>query len=435
MFFELLIIFGLAILNGFLAMAELSLVSARKTWLEQRSLEGDTRAAVALELTEKPEEFLSAIQCGITLIGILAGAFGGATIAARLEEFVIQIPLLVAYSKPISFGVVVALITYITIVFGELTPKTLALNYAEPIALASARPMKFVSWLATPVARILSASTQALLRSLRIDQPRASGVTEAEIKTLIEQSGEEGTLPAEEQQMLERVFRLGDRSITLLMTPRKNVVWLDVHDTLEVNVKKMVESNHTQFPVCDSSPDNIIGMVSIKAVLSKLVEDVPLEFRDLLTPPLYIPDNLPSLRVLRRFHELKTHIAIVLDEYGSFEGVITLNDFMDALLGTMGEGVMEDPPVVTRPDGSWLIDGQFAVDELKELLEVHSLPEEEQGNYETLAGLLMTLLQRIPKIGDRVEWENFSFEIVDMDVNRVDRVLVTKKPTPSEEAA
>ncbi len=427
MSFELLVILFLIALSGIFAMTEIALVSVRKSRLEQRIQEGDRRAEVALELANSPQMFLSTVQCGMTLIGTFAGAFGGATLSEDLKFLFDAIPWIGQYSEILSFGVVVCAITYITIVVGELVPKTVALNHAESIALFMARPMRAFLKMTYPFVSLLSSSTNLVLKLLRVGKSSEPEVTQDEIEIMIEQGAESGVLEETEQEMVERVFRLGDRLISLLMTPRKDVVWIDYNDPIDVNIEKMATSNHSHFPLCDKTPDKVLGMINIKDIVLHLKKGTLKDLKTILTPALFIPDNLPSLRVLNQFKENKTHIAVVLDEYGSFEGLVTLNDFMEAITGEMSQNPgTEEPAIVTRSDGSWLVDAQLVNDELKELLSVNTLHEEEQGNYQTLAGMLLSLLGRIPSIGDTTEWGGYRFEIVDMDRNRIDRVLITR---------
>ena len=429
---EIAVILLLIALNGLFSMAEIALVSVRKSRLESRAQEGDQRAQIALSLAEHPQNFLSTVQCGMTLIGTFAGAYGGATLSKYLEFVFDKIPLLNHYSDAISFGCIVVAITYITIVIGELVPKTIALSHSEGIALLSARPMHAFLTIMYPIVRVLSSSTNAILRIFRIKDPGESEITHDEIQIMLEQGAESGVVNAEEHEMVEGIFRLGNRLINLLMTHRKDVIWLDIHDSTSENLEKMAKSHHSHFPVCDGSLDKVIGMINVKDIMLKVKRGEEIDYGALVTTPLVVPDNLPALRVLSQFKESGTHIALVLDEYGSFQGIVTLNDFMEAIIGEMTHrpGQKEEPLIVPRDNG-WLVDGKLENHLLKDLLEVPELFDEERGEYQTLAGMILTFIGRIPNIGDRFAWDKYQFEIVDMDGNRIDRVLITVSAPPT----
>ncbi len=432
MILELSALFGLIAVGGLFAMAEIALVSVRKSHLEQLKDEGDLRAVAALELANAPQNLLSTVQCGITLISILAGAVGGVTFADKLEFIFKSIPYLGHYSHEVSLGAVVVVITYVNIVIGELVPKNIAIAHAEMISLRVARPMKLFLRLSHPIAYFLSGSTGWVLRRLRLQHSSEPEITRDEIELLIEKGAQSGALGATEQQILERVFRLRDRLVSTLMTQRGNVVWLDLNADKKTNLDKMAQSQHSHLPLCDGSLDRVLGMINIKDVLLNLTVKKDPDFRELATPPLFVPDNLSALRVLTQFKDGGTHVALVLDEYGNLEGVVTLNDFMEAIIGEMSDELaVSEPAVVKREGGSWLVDGQFPNDELRELLDVPELHQEERGDYQTLAGMILALLGRIPVIGDHFEWDRFRFEVVDMDGNRIDRVLIT--PLTAEE--
>lgn len=426
--FTILVLIGL---NGIFAMAEIALVSVRKARLEQRAQEGDRKAQVALDLSQDPKTLLSTAQFGITLVGTLSSALGGATISRELQALLAPLPLVGPYAELIGLALVVLLITYVSIIIGELVPKTVGIAHAEAIAIALARPMRALARVASPAIRFFKWSTDRVLSALGIRTDVESEVTQDEIKIMIEQGAEAGVLEEEEHEMVERVFRLGDRLITMLMTQRQDVVWIDAHEHTDESLKRMVASNHSYFPLCDGELDRVIGMISIKDVLLKYTNNEKVDLQALVRPPLFIPDNLSALRALSRLKETKTHIAVVLDEYGSLEGVVTLNDFVEAVLGELAQANSEDKPdVVTREDGSWLVDGRYASDELRDLLEVSSLAEEERGDYQTLAGFVMTILGRVPTTGDHFTWGGFRFEVVDMDGNRIDRVMISRLTPP-----
>ena len=427
---EIIIILVLIIINGIFAISEFALISAKKTRLRQRAEEGDTQAATALKLANEPTPFLSTIQVGITLVGILAGAFGGATIAEELAAYFTQFPVLAPYSEALGVTLVVLLITYLTLVFGELVPKRLALSNAESIASNVAKPMFFLSILAKPLVLVLSHSTEAVLRILRIQKAIELPVTEEEIKFMLEEGTEAGVLEKAELSMIESVFEIGDRRVDSLMTHRSDIIALDLDDPTHKNLQKMIASGRSNFPVYESDLDNMFGIVSVKNVMARMVKDNLINIRDLVTKPLFVPEAVTVLRLLELFKESGVHIALIIDEYGSIQGIITLHDILEAIVGNVhsfGEPV--EMPIVVREDGSWLIDGDTPIKELKEVLSVSSFPGEEDGYYRTIAGLIMFILQQIPKTGDSIQLKELRYEIVDMDGNRIDKVRVTRVPT------
>jgi len=432
--FEIVIILVLILLNGIFAMAEFAIVSAKKTRLQQRADEGDKRAAAALELANEPTHFLSTIQIGITLVGILAGAFGGATIAEGLALYLKEFPLLAPYSNILAITLVVLAITYLTLIFGELVPKHLALNNAENIASSVAKPMRFLSVIASPLVFILSRSTEAVLWVMRVRENKEPPVTEEEIKIMLEEGTEAGVFEKSEVSMVEGVFDLVDRRIDSLMTHRSDVIALDLNDPADENLRKMTRSGRSNFPVYEGDLDKIVGMISVKDVLARVVAWGNPDIKASLTKPLFAPEAISVLKLLELFKGTGLHIALVTDEYGSIQGVITLHDILESIVGnvhTFGEPV--DTPVVVREDGSWLINGDTPIEDVRNVLSVASFPGEEPGNYRTIAGLILFILERIPKTGDHFEVGKLRFEVVDMDGNRIDKVLVTRIPTkPSD---
>jgi len=427
--FEIVIILVLILVNGILAMAEFAIVSAKKTRLQQRALEGDKRAAAALELAQEPTHFLSTIQIGITLVGILAGAFGGAIIAEELATYLKEFPLLAPYSEILAITLVVLVITYLTLIFGELVPKHLALNNAEHIASAVAKPMRLLSVIASPLVFILSRSTEAVLWILRVRETKEPPVTEEEIKIMLEEGTESGVFEKAEVSMVEGVFNLGDRRVESLMTHRSDIIALDLNDPDNENLRKMIRSDRSNFPVYAGDLDNIVGMISVRDVLARMVDGCTPDIKASVTKPLFTPQGLPILKLLESFKETGVHIALVTDEYGSIQGIITLHDILESIVGnvrTLGEPV--DVPVVVREDGSWLINGDTPVEDIKKILSVESFPEEGRGHYRTIAGLILFILERIPKTGDHLQVGELRYEIVDMDGNRIDKVLVTRVP-------
>ncbi|MBD2525314.1 hemolysin family protein [Nostoc sp. FACHB-133] len=430
--FEILIILVLIIANGVFSMSEMAIVSARKVRLQQLANQGDAKARVALTLAESPNHFLSTVQVGISLIGILTGAFGGATIANRLAVYVKLVPLLAPYSEPISFGIVVLIITYLSLIVGELVPKRLALNNPERIASIVAIPMQALAAIASPVVFLLSASTDLILRVLGITASTEPQVTEEEIKILIEQGTEAGTFEEAEQDMVERVFRLGDRPVSYLMTPRPDIVWLDLEDTPEENRQKMVDSAYSRYPVCQAGLDNVLGVIPVTDLLARSFRGEPLDLTVGLRQPVFVPESTRGLKVLELFKQTITHMALVVDEYGVIQGLVTLNDIMSEIVGDVPSTDGQDQPqAVQREDGSWLLDGMLPVEEFLELFGMEEWESEERGSYQTLGGFVITHLGRIPAAADHFEWQSMRIEVMDMDGNRVDKVLVVPKATKS----
>ncbi|NJL40301.1 MAG: HlyC/CorC family transporter [Leptolyngbyaceae cyanobacterium RM2_2_4] len=423
---EILIILLLVIANGVFAMSEIAVVSARKARLQELAEDGDAKAQAALELANSPNRFLSTVQVGITLIGILAGAFGGATLAGRLAPYIELVPVLRNYSQAIAFGLVVAIITYLSIIIGELVPKRLALASPEKIASLVAIPMQWLSKIAYPIVYLLTSSTDSILRLLgsggASDEPL---VTEEEIKVLIRQGAEAGTFEIAEQDMVERVFRLGDQRVASLMTPRFDITWLDINDSAEVNRQKMIESRHSRFPVCQDGLDHVLGVANVTDLLARSLLNQPLDLIDILRQPLFIPESTRAFKVLEMFKQSGTHIALVVDEYGVTQGIVTLNDVMEVIIGDVPFADQpHESPAIQREDGSWLLDGTLPIERFKEIFEIEEIPGEERGNFQTLGGFVITQLGRIPTSSDHFEWNNLRLEIMDMDGNRVDKVLV-----------
>jgi len=426
---QILLILLLIVANGVFAMAEMAVVSARKARLQQKAHEGDARARAALVLAESPNRFLSTIQIGITLIGVLAGAYGGATVSPDLAAALRAVPLLAPYSQALALAIVVLSTTYLSLVLGELVPKRLALNDPERIAAALAGTMRTLSVAASPVVRLLSASTDLVLHVLGVVPSAEPPVTQEEIKILLAEGTEAGVFEEIEQDMVESVLLLDARRARGLMTPRPEVVWLDIEDPPEEIRRKIIESSYSHFPVCRGSLDEVLGEVEAKDLLTRCLEGKPLDLKSLLHRPLHVPEVMPSLKVLEAFKSSGTHMALVLDEYGSVQGLVTLTDILEAIVGDIPSAEdLAEPQIVQREDGSWLLDGMLGVEELKELLNITELPGEEQGLYQTVAGFVTSELGRIPGVADHFEWNRLRFEVVDMDGYRVDKVLVTPRP-------
>lgn len=421
---EYLIILGLFILNGLFAMSEIALVSSKRARLEEKAKKGSKGAKIALKLLDEPEKFLSTVQIGITLIGIIAGAFGGLAFADDLVPVLQKISWLAPYADKAAIAIVVTVITYLSLVIGELVPKTIAFNNPEGITVTLAPVMKLLSWITTPVVSFLSFSTKIFLKILMIKKKERTPVTEEELKILIEKGTQFGTLEHKESELLKRIFRFGDRRAYEIMTNRQDVIVINIKDTLERIKQQVYENPFSRYPVYDETPDNIFGIFTIKDFFHSLNNKPDFRLKDILTQPLFIPDNLTGIKVFEKFQKTKTYVAIVIDEYGSFEGIITLHDLIENIFGDLPDKHEEEEiAIIKRDDGSLLIDGSILIDELKEHLHINF---EDEENYSTLGGFMMYKLNRIPKAGDKFEYKSYMFEIVDMDGKRVDKVLVTR---------
>ena len=424
---ETLVIFVLIAANGLLAMSEIAIVAARKARLQYSANSGDAGARAALELATHPNRFLATIQIGITLVGILAGAFGGATLGHKIERLAVGVPALAPYGSVIGVGVVVVGITFFSLVLGELTPKRIALAHAERIASVMAAPMRFLSLLASPLVRLLGASTDLALRLFRIKPPLEPAVTPEEIKILVEQGTALGVFEESEQDMIEGVLRLDERPIGAFMTPRTQMVWIDVRDSPEILFAKMVNARHSRFPVIQGNFDNILGLVAAKDFLNQSLSGQPINIRKALGPALFVPETASALKVLDLFKREGSHFALVTDEYGGIQGLVTDRDILEAIVGELpSRDEPHEPEVTAREDGSWLVDGLLNIDRLKEILHMDSLPDEESGRYHTVSGFMMVQLGGIPSVGQHFEWKGFRFEVLDMDGRRVDKVLIAR---------
>lgn len=421
----------LILLNGVLAMSEIALVAARHGRLRRRAERGERGARAALELVRAPARFLATVQIGITLVGVLAGALGEVSIAAVLERRLEDLQILAPYARALSLVIVVAAVTYLSLVFGELVPKRLAMLHAERVAAAVGRPMRALARLASPGVWLLTGSTDLVLGLRRQRAPTEPSVTEEDIRLMIEQGMQAGVIEPLERDMLERVFRLGDRRVTALMTPRTEVVALDVGDPPATLRRKLSDSGHARFPLVRGSLDRVLGLVRASDVAAQLLAGKEPNLQAMLQPALFVPEAMTGLRVLQRFKDTGSQIALVIDEFGGFEGIVTANDILEAIVGDLPlPAEVSEPPIVRRADGSWLVDGRVSTDEVKQLLHLERLPREATAEYETLGGLVMTLLGRIPVSGDRVDVDGFRLEVVDMDGRRVDKVLIVPSGGP-----
>ena len=423
---EILFVLLLILCNGIFSGSEIAVVAARKVRLQQLVNKGSRPARVALRLAETPNDFLSTVQIGITLIGILSGAVGGATLAKHLKPVLDGIEALQPYSEGVSVTLVVVMITYLSLVIGELVPKRLALANPEQIACRFAPAMRALSRLSSPVVHLLSASTDALLRFLNVEVSTEPEITEEEIKALIRQGADSGVFEESEHDMVQRVLRLGDRAIRTMMTPRTEICWLDLEDSLEENLAEVRESNHSRFPVAQGSLDNCIGIVRVRSLLTAHMGSEPINLSALCQAPLHVAESTLSLNVLEEFKRTGIHIALVTDEFGGVEGLVTLNDLMEGIVGDLPALEDEDEPsLVTRQDGSWLVNGSLDINEFDARIGTRLIGSIDQNVYHTLAGFVIHSLKRIPTASDYFDWHGYRFEVMDMDGNRVDKILVT----------
>ena len=420
---DILIIIGLLILNGILAMSETALLSVRLGRLHNLVNRGDKKARSALKLAENPNQFLSTIQVGITLIDVTTGAIGGATLAPIVSGWFEKIPRLQPYSQSLGLIIVVGTITFFSIILGELVPKRLAIQQPERIASLMARPMEIASRIMSPIVKLLSACTELVLRLLGVRGSISPPVTEDEIQVLLDQGTQAGVFDPSEQDMVEGVFSLNDRRLSSLMTPRSEIIWLDIKDSpLEIR-KKISDCPYSRLPVCSGSLDHLLGLVKAKDVLLAEYETEKSQLIDILQPALFIPETAFGSHALAMFREGETEVIFIIDEFGVVQGLVTIVDIVSEIIGEIAN---DGPQAVQRQDGSWLLDGMISVEDFKSIFNLLKLPRED--GYETLAGLLLTLMGRIPKAAELYEWNGLRFEIMDMDGNRIDKVLVSSYP-------
>jgi len=424
---ETIIILTLILVNGLLAMSEMAILTSRRVRLQQMAQGGNRGAEAALDLAETPNRLLSTLQVGITLVGIFAGAIGGATIAQALTELLSQAAILEPYAGVISLVIVVGTITFLTVVLGELVPKRIALQQTESIAAVVARPMRALSVLAWPVVRLFSLVTDGILTLLRIDTQAKTSLTEEEIRMLVDQGARAGIIEEVERDMVESVFLLGDRTLEAIMTPRPEIVWLDVNAPQEQIRLTVQGSSNSRFPVCDGHLDKTLGLVRAKDLLANCLAGERLSLSEVMQDPLFVPESAQALQVLERFRETGVHLAMLVDEYGGIEGLVTSFDILEAIVGdipTMAE--IDQPPMVQRKDGSWLVDGLTSVDDFKRTFEIGSLPGE--GTFQTVGGFVVFMLGSLPTAGSHFGYGGLRFEVADMDGRRVDKIMVEKGP-------
>jgi putative hemolysin len=413
-------------------MSEVSLLTSKRAKLTAMAGQGKKSAAIALKISENPTEFLSTIQIGITSIGLLSGIVGESIFAAPLALALQSWGMQEAVAGPLATVLVVLVVTYVSITIGELVPKRIGQSRPEEIAAAVAAPMLLLAKVTKPFVKFLSLTTNALLRLFGIGRHQQATVTEDEIEAILEEGSVAGLIEAQEREMVKNVFRLDDRQLGSLMVPRSDIVFVNTNDTDEENLSLIVEGGRSRIPVCDEDLDNIIGIMNAKAALGVVARGGKLNLTDNLEPAMFVPETLTGMDLLDQFKATKSQIAFVVDEYGELEGLVTLQDILDALIGEMAPFDDESQAAVQREDGSWLLDGAIPIPEFKDCLGLESVPEEDKGKYHTLSGLILLILGRMPNPGDSVVWESWKLEVIDMDGKRIDKVLASRIETHTE---
>ena len=433
MFWELLVLAVLILINGFFAMAELAIVSSRRVRLQEMAKAGKRGAAAALSLIDDPVGFLSTVQVGITLVGIVAGAYSAAIFAGPFGEILKNIPAIAVYAEEIAFAVVVVAVTYFSLVIGELVPKRIALNHAETIAAAVAPLMRLLAKVGAPFVWFLRFSTHAVMALLRLKPTPESAVTEEEVKALIAEGASSGVFQPAERELIEGVLRMGDRAVRSIMVPRTAVVWLDVEDTQEEIYAAIAESGHSRYPVARGDIEDVIGVAHTKDLLEQQRKTGTIDLIAAAREAPYVVDRMPVLRLLDRFKSSSVHMAFVVDEHGSFEGIVTPTDILTTIAGDLPQSEEEaEPEAVQREDGSWLIDGLMAVDAAERTLGIEGMAEE--GDFNTVAGFVLHELGHLPVAGENFEWRGWRFEVVDLDGRRIDKILASGPKVETEAA-
>jgi putative hemolysin len=425
---DAILLLGLILLNGVLAMSEIAIVSARRARLARMADGGNTGARHALALAAEPTRFLSTVQIGITGIGILNGAIGQGAITRGIQAGLEQVPVVATYAEGLSLGLMVFALTYVSLIIGELVPKRLALSHPEAVASFIARPMEMLATVGRPLVKVLSVSTDAVVRLLGVRKTGGSGISNDEIRLLLRQGTEEGVFAPGEQLMVSNVLNLDERRVAAVLTPRSEVVYLEVNDTPESNKARLKRAPHTVLPLCRDGLDHVVGFVRTTRVLDALLDDRPLDLPALADPPLFVPEGVSLMTLLEQFKRTRLSMALVVDEHGDVAGLISLSDIIASIVGDM-PAPSEEPAIVRREDGSWLIAGDVDIATADRELDADPplLSDDERGHYHTLGGLAMLALDRVPRTGDVFERGPYRFEIVDMDGNRVDRVMVSRR--------
>ncbi|MDN5851027.1 MAG: hemolysin family protein [Nitrococcus sp.] len=422
---SILILLILIVMNGVFAMSEMAVVSSRRARLQQRVAEGDRAAAAAHDLVDDPGRFLSTIQIGITLIGVVTGAFGGATIAAEVGDWVnINMPAFEGSGETVALAIVVAITTYLTLIFGELVPKRIALRNPEVMASLIARPMSLLSRIAAPAVWLLDTSTEGVLKLLRLQKGGKESVTEEEVRSMISEGTRHGVFDPREESMIKGVLRLDDRLARSVMVPRQDVLWLDIDDDLQAVRRKIEPSGYSRFLVCRGEIDEFLGIVSARDILDSLLHEEPFELAKFLAEPVVVPEGVPILRLLDQFKSTGVHLAVIVDEYGGLEGIATMKGVMEVIAGALPEhweGARGQ--AIQRADGSWLVDGMMETGDFERVLGLNGIQHDK--DYHTVAGFVLHCLEDFPAEGDSAYWNGIRFEILDMDGRRIDKVLVT----------
>jgi putative hemolysin len=430
---EIVIILLLVLANGVFAMSEISVVAARKIRLQQRAEEGDHRAKLALDLAHSPEQFLSTVQVGITLVGVLAGAYGGARLSRPLAEFLTQFSIVAPYADGVALGTVVAGITILSIILGELVPKSIGLRHPESIASWVARPMMLLSRVGGPLVHVLTASTNVIMRLVGFREVSGPSLTEDEIRAVISEGAEAGVLEAAEETIVQRVFQLGDQRVAAIMTPRVDIDWVDVDITTGELRDFLLSHTHTEFVVCERDLEHVLGTVRAAELLPAVLSAGPVNLRALLREPLFVPDSMPAFKLLEAYRSSHRHLALVMDEFGAVEGLVSVGDLLEGLVGALPADPSEAAgSIIARDENSWLVEGAAPMDEVTRKFDL-TVPADEAGAYHTLAGFVMARLGRVPHAADTFNYADLQFEVVDMDGRRVDKVMITRAPSPQSQ--
>ena len=417
----------LLIINGFLSMAEMAVVSSRRPRLQTMAADGKPGAARALALAEDPGDFLSTVQIGITAIGIFTGVFSGARLAEPVAGVLRAIPLLADYADPTAIFIVVLITTYLSLIVAELTPKRVALSRPEEIAALVAPPMDFLSKIARPLVFLLDRSSEGLAQILGVRPSDAPTVTDEEVRIMLQQGAKVGIFEPIEEEIVTQVFRLSDRRASAIMTPRTEIDWIDVEEGVEAVRTLLMESSHSRFPLAEGSLDHVIGIVFVRDLLLQRMAGVEADLRAIVRPALFLPESMTALDVVEQMRASRSHMALIINEYGGLEGLVTISDVVEAILGSVETpGVEEEPEIVQRADGSWLVNGMWSVDEFQEQFGLKDLPARDDLDYQTVGGMIMAVLEQVPSVGSHIEVDDYTLEVMDMDGRRVDKVLVQK---------
>jgi len=423
---EILIIIGLVLLNGIFSMSEMSLVSSRKFKLENAKKKGSTGAKTALELSENPTKFLSTVQIGITLIGILLGVYSGEKLTQNVTDYLMQFELIIPYAQTIATGIIVVFVTYLSIVLGELLPKRLGMTFPEPLAILLAKPMKILSIITSPFVWLLTTTTDILLKIMGIKKTTDSRISEEEIKSIIKDSADGGEIQDIEHNIMERVFELGDRKVNTLFTHKSEIVYFTLNDTWEEIKNKINQEKHSAYPVCKTNNlDDIIGIVLLKDLFTPST-DKEFNIKEFVKEPIYFFESTYAYKVLESFKKEKMHYGIVLNEYGTTQGIVTMDDVLDALVGDVTEYDQEEYQIIQRDENSWLVDGQYSIIDFIKYFDIE-FKENYQSKYTTVAGLIIYNNNTLPEIGHKISIGNYELEVIDKDGQRIDKIMITKK--------